>query len=1330
MSAFPALLALALSSLGGGLPDGWSGADVGSPAQAGSADLAAGTWSVSGGGGDIWNGSDDFHLVSRALRGDGAVVARVDAIGNSAQWAKAGVMLRASSGASAAFADVVVTPSNGLAFQWRSAGGAFAEAIYAGGTVRTPVWVRVERRGELLAGSFSHDGEHWVQVGEPTAVDLGPQARAGLAVSAGTPFGLNSSTFSRVAVLPSGWRDHEIGSPPAAGRADHDGSRIRVSGSGEVFNGWDQFHLSGRTHVGDVDVAVRVDAMAGGGAYAKAGVMIREAASPDAAYAFSFVNRDTGAPAQGANFEFRDARGSTSQNAGLAPGVAAPSWVRLVRRGDEVTAYHSADGRRWVQNGPVVEVPMGPTVWVGLAVSGGGGTTCAADFTRLRVAAPGWGGGDLGAPSLAGSARWDGLRWQVAGGGDGVLGTSDSLHLVRRRWSGDVELVARVDSLTDTDPLAGAGLMIREGSAPDAPCVHLSLTPPSLHPFAGAVLRYRDDAGAPVQTPGLLPGAVAPGWIKLTREDDTFRAFHSADGVQWTWFGSATVPMDPAVHVGLAVSARDDGALNTAEFSGVYVGRRHRTPFLRASGIEFKDHRGTGDAVRLRGTNAGGWLLHEQWLGGMDSSGLPDDLSIRTTLESRFGEAWANRIMGAWEDHWFTEADLDRIQALGLNVLRVPFSYRCVFDSSWGWRSDAFTHLDWVVEESARRGIHVILDLHGTPGGASPWQSSGIEGGGALWTNSFYRDRSVELWGRIAEHFAGHPYVAAYDLINEPVPPSHAAMWSLYDRMYDAVRAVDPHHVVMMEGGGGAGVGGTYWTLDTLPSPSSQGWSNVAYQTHAYALNGGPAAEGTAQSQVDQLGLHGVPVLVGEFNLGDRQAFGVQLWDDNGLHWTSWTHKVRHGLGSEWGIYGVTQWPTDTNLQSDSPWSILAALETVATPGRFGLNPELRDLFGTPWLKDDLFQTQPSTPIYVGPATSVLSNDTVPNGGQPGIQARAFPVSDPEHGTLTLFEDGTLYYVPDPGHVGADAFRYLVRDGVHDSANPATVTILTESLAAPWATGDVGGPGVLGRTELDPDEERWSLHGSGTGLRTAADRFQFARRAVVGDAGVMARLTSLDDPGGAAEAGVMLRDAAAPGSAFAAVTADASGLQLLARTAPGSAVTVLGGAPHPLPVWLRLRRSGDTVTGEWSEDREQWNALGTLHVPLSPTPLAGLAVSSGDDGALARADLSDARVSPPPPTGLAAEATDAQVRLTWEASEGASHYQVWRATAGAPLAAIATVPGPTFVDTGLTNGTLYRYALSAANLAGESSTGAEVSARPLAVAGGVGGLPSTVKRWR
>ena len=123
--------------------------------------------------------------------------------------------------------------------------------------------------------------------------------------------------------------------------------------------------------------------------------------------------------------------------------------------------------------------------------------------------------------------------------------------------------------------------------------------------------------------------------------------------------------MNATVRVGLAVDANDIAALNSAAFSDVFVGTNWRDPFLKTNGLNFKNSRGTGDIVRLRGSNLGGWMLHENWITGMDSSELPDDITMRNTLESRFGVATANRLIAAFEDNWITELDLDNFRALG-----------------------------------------------------------------------------------------------------------------------------------------------------------------------------------------------------------------------------------------------------------------------------------------------------------------------------------------------------------------------------------------------------------------------------------------------------------------------------------------------------------------------------------------------------------------------------------------------------------------------------------------------------------------------------------------
>src|SRR5271165_556768 len=88
---------------------------------------------------------------------------------------------------------------------------------------------------------------------------------------------------------------------------------------------------------------------------------------------------------------------------------------------------------------------------------------------------------------------------------------------------------------------------------------------------------------------------------------------------------------------------------------------------------------------------------------------------------------------------------------------------------------------------------------------------------------------------------------------------------------------------------------------------------------------------------------------------------------------------------------------------------------------------------------------------------------------------------------------------------------------------------------------------------------------------------------------------------------------------------------------------------------------------------------------------------------------------PSAPTGLAANAGNAQVSLTWNASAGATSYHVKRATvSGGPYIQIVAPISPSYTDTGLTNGTKYLYVVSAVNSAGESASSAEANATPAA----------------
>ena len=88
---------------------------------------------------------------------------------------------------------------------------------------------------------------------------------------------------------------------------------------------------------------------------------------------------------------------------------------------------------------------------------------------------------------------------------------------------------------------------------------------------------------------------------------------------------------------------------------------------------------------------------------------------------------------------------------------------------------------------------------------------------------------------------------------------------------------------------------------------------------------------------------------------------------------------------------------------------------------------------------------------------------------------------------------------------------------------------------------------------------------------------------------------------------------------------------------------------------------------------------------------------------------------PSVPAGLQAIAGNAQVGLSWTASNGATSYNVKRSTtSGGPYTTVASPTTASYTDMGLTNGTAYYYVVSAVNSAGESANSTQVTATPVA----------------
>jgi regulation of enolase protein 1 (concanavalin A-like superfamily) len=180
-----------------GVPAGWTDLDIGSPGMAGSASYNAGTFTVNGGGADIWYASDQFNYVYQSLTGDLTITARVASQQNTASWAKAGVMIRETTAANSAFVFVMVTPASGVNMQYRPAAGSNAVQLAQVASASAPYWVRLVRSGNTFTGYSSADGVTWTQVGSIN-LTMASSATAGLAVTAHNNSVLNTATFDSV----------------------------------------------------------------------------------------------------------------------------------------------------------------------------------------------------------------------------------------------------------------------------------------------------------------------------------------------------------------------------------------------------------------------------------------------------------------------------------------------------------------------------------------------------------------------------------------------------------------------------------------------------------------------------------------------------------------------------------------------------------------------------------------------------------------------------------------------------------------------------------------------------------------------------------------------------------------------------------------------------------------------------------------------------------------------------------------------------------------------------------------------------------------------------
>jgi parallel beta-helix repeat protein len=182
-----------------------------------------GTFSMSALGTDIWDARDEFRYAWQRLDGDGTIVAKVEWLGGSDFWAKAGVMIRESLNPASAHASIFMIPSGVCAFQNRPANyTANCLSAQDWSELGFPCWIKLERKGDQFTGYHSADGIQWIRQSSPDA-DASPNPQTipmpssvyiGLALTSHAASVMTTARFSGVqttGAVTGSWQVADIG---------------------------------------------------------------------------------------------------------------------------------------------------------------------------------------------------------------------------------------------------------------------------------------------------------------------------------------------------------------------------------------------------------------------------------------------------------------------------------------------------------------------------------------------------------------------------------------------------------------------------------------------------------------------------------------------------------------------------------------------------------------------------------------------------------------------------------------------------------------------------------------------------------------------------------------------------------------------------------------------------------------------------------------------------------------------------------------------------------------------------------------------------------------
>jgi hypothetical protein len=340
--------------------------------------------------------------------------------------------------------------------------------------------------------------------------------------------------------------------------------------------------------------------------------------------------------------------------------------------------------------------------------------------------------------------------------------------------------------------------------------------------------------------------------------------------------------------------------------------------YLHTRGVDIVDE--SGKKILLQGVGLGNWMLPEGYMWKFEGK-ADRPRNIEKLVQDLIGEQESARFWKEFRMNYITEADIRKIAELGFNSVRPAMNARLFLTEGTDavYLDEGFQLLDSLISWCNKYNVYVILDMHGAPGGQT---GANIDDSPAdkpeLFMDPVNQDRLVALWVKIAQRYRNEPIVAAYDLLNEPLPENTGAaakygsmVEPLYKRITKAIREVDQKHMITLEG--------VNWANDWSIFSSAFD-PNLFHQFHYYCWDS-PDNLRSVDYYVKMRAKLGTPVWIGE--TGEQRPtiyWGTtQYFESINMGWSFWPWKKMDTRNTPYSIVKPEGWDKITAYTDGGP---------------------------------------------------------------------------------------------------------------------------------------------------------------------------------------------------------------------------------------------------------------------------------------------------------------------------------------------------------------------------------------------------------------------------